>query len=188
MLLPANIRKMLVNGDEWASWGGYHIPVSEEYIVIWTPIGTPMYWKPGTWISQKHQLSYLFPDAWFTIHVGYTQTGSFLSGYCDVVLPNADYTNTAQELIYTDLYIDVVVRQDYTVYTKDHEIFDRAAKRYPIVEESRQKSFEVLDWLEQQAKNWAGPFTIIPRCLPHTNFESLSPEEAGAALHSAIYE
>jgi protein associated with RNAse G/E len=104
------------------------------------------------------------------------------------VLPNADYTNTAQVLIYTDLYIDVVVHEDYTVYTKDQDVFERAARRYPIVEESRQKSFEVLDWLEQQAKNWTGPFTIIPRCLPRTNFESLSPEEAGAALRSAIYK
>ncbi len=116
MLLPANIRKMLVNGDEWAS--------------------------------------------------------------------NADYTNTAKELIYTDLYIDVVVREDYTVYTKDHEVFDRAAKRYPIVEESRQKSFEVLDWLEMQAKNWTGPFKHIPRLLPRTDFETLGPDEARAILRA----
>jgi len=184
MLLPANIRKMLVNGDEWARWGGFHIPVSTEYIVIWTPIGTPMYWKPGMWISQKHQLSYLFPNAWFTIHVGYSQAGHFLSGYCDVVLPSADYTNTAEELIYTDLYIDVVVREDYTVYTKDHEVFDRAAKRYPIVEESRQKSFEVLDWLEKQAKNWTGPFMHIPRLLPRTDFETLCPTQASTSLQA----
>jgi len=184
MLLSANIRKMLVNGDEWARWGGYHIPVSKEYIVIWTPIATPMYWKPGMWISRKHQLSYLFPNDWFTIRVGYTQAGCFLSGYCDVVLPNSDYTNSTKELIYPDLYIDVVVREDYSVYTKDHEVFDRAAKRYPIVEESRQKSFEVLDWLEEQAKNWIGPFEHIPRLLPRTDFEALSPDEASAILRA----
>lgn len=37
MLLEANNRTMLVNGDQWACWSGYHIPVSEDYFVIWTP-------------------------------------------------------------------------------------------------------------------------------------------------------
>jgi len=179
---------MLVNGDEWARWGGYHIPVSKEYIVIWTPIGTSMYWKPGTWISHKHQLSYLFPNAWFTIHVGYTETGSFLSGYCDVVLPNADYTNTAKELIYTDLYIDVVIRQDVSVFTKDQEVFARAAHRYPIVEESRQQAFAALDWLEEHARHWSGPFAVIPRRLPRTDWDILSIEEIRAEMRSALQQ
>ncbi len=186
MLLEAKIRKMLVDGDQWASWHGYHIPVSDQYIVIWTPMGTPMHWKPGSWVSQKHQLTYFWPDAWFTIHVGYDQTGSFLSGYCDVVLPNSNYTNTAEELIYTDLYVDVVVSADYSVHTKDHEVFDRAAKHFPIVEQSRQKSFEVLDWLEEQAKNWTGPFALMPRQLPRTDFESMDPTEAQSVMHSAL--
>src|SRR5690242_459888 len=65
MLLEANVRKMLVNGDQWACWHGYHVPVSEEYFVIWTPAGTEMHWKPGSWISQKHQLTYFWPNEWF---------------------------------------------------------------------------------------------------------------------------
>lgn len=190
MLLTAHIRKMLVNGDQWGSWYGYHIPVSNEYFVIWTPIGTPMYWKPGTWISQKHQLAYFWPNTWFTIHVGYDQAGSFLSAYCDVVLPNSyddtNTPNTAEEFIYTDLYIDVVVRQDGSVYTKDQEVFDRAAKRYPIVEEYRQKSFETLNWLEEHAKHWTGPFSSMPQHLTRTDFEFLSGEEAQKALLSSI--
>src|SRR5581483_10602911 len=96
------------------------------------------------------------------------------------------YTSTSRELIYTDLYIDVVVREDYSVYTKDQEVFDRAAQRYPIVEESRQKSFEVLDWLEEQAKQWTGPFTGIPRQLPRTDFELLNGKHAGAVISSLI--
>jgi protein associated with RNAse G/E len=184
MLLEANIRKMLVSGDQWASWHGYHIPVSNQYFVIWTPLGTEMHWKPGSWLLQKHQLTYFWPHAWYTIHIGYDQQGGFLSGYCDVVLPGDNYTNTAKELIYTDLYIDVVVDKDYSVYTKDHEVFDRAAKRYPIVEQSRAKSFAVLDWLEEQAKNWTGPFDYIPRQLPRTDFEQLNPDEASAILRT----
>ena len=185
MLLATDIRKMLVDGSQWASWRGYHIPASDEYFVIWTPAGTEMRWRPNTWISEKHQMSYFWQDAWFTIHVGYDrQTGDFLSGYCDVVLPGTDYTNTAEQMIYTDLYIDVVVREDYSVYTKDHEVFDRAARRYPIIEKSRKPAFEVLDWLEEHAKHWTGPFTHIPRKLLRTDFEALRPDEAGAIVRA----
>lgn len=179
---------MLVDGSQWASWHGYHIPVSNEYFVVWTPAGTEMRWRPRTWISGKHQMSYFWRDAWFTIHVGYDNlTGSFLSGYCDVILPNLDYTNTAGEMIYTDLYIDVVVREDYSVYTKDHEVFDRAARYYPIVEKSRKQAFEVLYWLEEQAKSWIGPFSQIPLQLPQTDFEKLGSGEAGAILRAVSW-
>jgi protein associated with RNAse G/E len=185
MLLDVTIRKMLVDSSQWASWYGYHIPVSDDYFVVWTPAGTQMFWRTGTWISQKHQLSYFWPDAWFTIHVGYDiQAGSFLSGYCDVILPSSDYTNTAKEMIYTDLYIDVVVREDYSVYTKDHAVFERAASRFPVVKQARKKSFEVLYWLEKQATNWTGPFERIPHQLPRTDFEKLSPDEASALLRA----
>ncbi|GCE04911.1 DUF402 domain-containing protein [Dictyobacter aurantiacus] len=186
MLLEARIRKMLVDGDQWASWQGYHIPVSEEYFVIWTPIGTPMHWKPGTWIAHKHQLSYFWPDAWHTIHAGYNEQGKCISVYCDVVLPQSGYTNTARELIYTDLYIDAVVREDYSVYTKDQEVFERAARTYPIVEQVREKSYAALDQLEEQARQWTGPFKVIPRQLPGTNFETYTPEEAAKILKNQV--
>src|SRR5690242_8635284 len=110
MLFDTTIRKVLVDGSQWASWQGYHVPVSDKHFVIWTPAGTQMHWRPGSWVSQKHQLSYFWPDAWYTIHIGYdARTGNFLSGYCDVVLPTISYSNTAEEMIYTDLYIDVVI-------------------------------------------------------------------------------
>ena len=186
MLLPANIRKMLVDGDQWAQWHGYQLPISPEYVTIWTPAGTDMHWKPGTWISEKHSLMYFWDHQWYTIHISYHPDGTFASGYCDVVLPTAAYTSTSQELIYVDLYIDVVIREDFSVYTKDQEVFDRAAKSYPIVEESRQKSFEVLDWVEEQAKQWSGPFAIMPKFLPVTNFEKMSPEEAQAVMREVV--
>jgi hypothetical protein len=182
MLLEANIRKMLVNGEQWASWHGYHIPVSEKYIAIWTPAGTEMCWKTGGWISKKHQLTYLWRDEWYTIHIGYDLDGRFISGYCDVVLPTDDYSNTASELLYTDLYIDVVIREDFSVFTKDQEVFERAAHLYPIVAESRQPSFMTLDQLEEQAKQWSGPFSLFPRSLPRIDFEQLTPEEAASVL------
>lgn len=187
MLAATTIRKMLVDGSQWASWDGYHLPVSDEYFVVWTPAGSEMHWRPRTWISEKHQLSYFWRDSWFTIHVGYDhQTGEFLSGYCDVVLPNTDYTNTAEEMIYTDLYIDVVVREDYSVYTKDHEVFDRAALRYPLVERSRKRAFDILDWVEEHAKRWTGPFSVIPHRLPRTDWEQLSIDEIRAQMQVAL--
>ncbi len=186
MLEKANIYKMLVNGDQWGTWQGYQVPVSDNYVCIWTPIGTPMHWKPGTWISQKHTLFYFWPGAWYTIHISYDRDGSFASGYCDVVLPTPHYTSASRELTYVDLYIDVVIREDYSVYTKDQEIFERAAQRYPIVEESRQKSFEVLRWVERRAKNWSGPLTCMPKSLSRTDFERLSGEEARVVMRSTM--
>ncbi len=182
MLLEAQIRKMLVDGTQWATWQGYHVPVSNDYFVIWTPAGSEMHWLPRTWISEKHSLFYFWPGTWYTIQVGYGREGQFLSGYCDIVLPASDYSNTAKEMVYTDLYIDVVLREDGSVYTKDHEVFERAARHFAIVEESRRKSFATLDWLEEQAKHWSGPFERIPRLLPRIDFEALNPEEAATTL------
>ncbi len=120
------------------------------------------------------------------VHVAYSENGTFADAYCDIVLPTPPYTSASRELIYTDLYIDVVVRDDYSVFTKDHAIFDRAAQRYPIVEESRQQAFEALDWLEEHAKNWIGPFTVMPRHLPRTDWDSLATEEIRVAMRSAL--
>ena len=182
MLQEVNVRKMLVNGDQWGAWQGYLLPISNRYACVWAPIGTAMHWKPGTWISQKHSLGYFWPESWFTIILGYHENGSFASGYCDVILPSPTYTNAEREIVYVDLYIDVVIREDGSVYTKDQEVFDRAAQRYPIVEQSRQKSFEVLDWLEGHAKKWTGPFSTLSRRLPRTDFETLDVEEIKAVL------
>ncbi|MGH2480665.1 MAG: hypothetical protein ACRDHW_13505, partial [Ktedonobacteraceae bacterium] len=107
----------------------------------------------------------------------YTQDGRFSWGYCDVTLPTPAYTSETRELIYTDLYVDVVIREDYSVYTKDQEVYERAAQQYPIVAESRQKSYEVLDWMEEHARNWSGPFTVMPKQLPRADWEDLSESE-----------
>jgi protein associated with RNAse G/E len=190
MLQKAEIRKMLVSGDQWGAWQGYQLPVSNDYVTIWTPLGTAMHWKPGTWIAKHHQVSYFWNDAWYTLHISYHPDGSFSGAYCDVVLPTSTYTSTAHELIYIDLYIDVVARENVVarngveVYTKDHEVFDRAALRYPIVEQSRKQAFETLDWLEEHAKHWSGPFSVIPKHLPRTDFETLTPAQVHAAWQS----
>ncbi len=191
MLLEADVYKMLVNGDEWGAWRGYQLPVSDQYVCIWTPLGTKRHWKPRHWkpdffFSENHSLSYFWPGAWYTIHLGFHEDGSFSDGYCDVILPTPPYTSTSQEIIYTDLYIDVVICEDRSVFTKDQEVFDRAAKRYPVVEESRQMAFEVLDWLEEHAKHWTGPFAIMPQRLTRTDWESMSVEEIRAAMRAAI--
>ena len=183
MLREANVRKMLVDESQWGAWQGYQFPISDAYVSIWTPLGTQMHWRPGTWLSHKHQISYFWPNEWYVIHNGYHEDGSFASSYCDIVLPTPTYSSTAHELLYVDLYIDVVVREDGSVYTKDQEVFDRAALHYPIVEESRKKSFEMLDWLEAHAKAWTGPFAVMPHQLPRTDFETLSVEQARASWH-----
>jgi hypothetical protein len=182
MLLEAEVCKMLVSGDPWACWRGFQLPVSNEYVCIWTPVGTKKHWKPKHWkpdffYAEYHVLSYIWPDEWFAIHISYDEEGKFYSGYCDVTLPAPAYTSLTREIIYTDLYVDVVIRDDYSVYTKDQEVYERAALKYPIVAESHQKSYEVLDWLEEHAKSWTGPFAVMPRQLPRTDWEDVSVEE-----------
>lgn len=182
---------MLVNGDEWGEWQGYQLPVSDEYVTIWSPLGTKRHWKPHKWkpdffLSEKHSLSFFWPGAWYTIHIGYRENGGFSDGYCDIILPTPDYTSSTRELTYTDLYIDVVIREDGSVYTKDQEVFDRAARRYPIVEESRQKAFETLDRVEEHARHWTGPFKVIPRRLPRADWNKLSVKEIRAEMQAAL--
>ncbi len=174
MLLEADVYKMLVNGDQWGMWSGYQLPLSEQYVTIWTPIGTEMHWKPGTWISTRHSITYFWPAAWYTIHANYDADGHFAGCYCDLVLPSPAYTSASRELTYVDLYVDVVMRADRSVFTKDHEVFERAAMRYPIVEESRATVFAEMARLEAQAKDWIGPFAVIPKRLPRTDLETLS--------------
>lgn len=191
MLLQVDIYKMLVNGDAWGEWSGYQLPVSDRYVTIWAPRGTKRHWKPHKWkpdffLSEKHSLSYFWPGAWYTIHIAYFEDGTFSDGYCDIILPTPDYTSTSRELTYIDLYIDVVIREDFSVFTKDQEVFDRAALRYPIVEESRQKAFEMLDRVEEHAKHWTGPFSIMPRRLPRADWEELDPETIRTEMRAAL--
>ncbi len=191
MLLEADVCKMLVSGEQWACWQGFQLPISDEYICIWTPLGTKKHWKPKHWkpdffYSECHTLTYMWPGKPFSIHVAYTEEGRFSWGYCDVTLPKpATYTSRTREVIYTDLYVDVVIREDHSVYTKDQEVYARAAQQYPIVAESREQSFTVLDQLEENAKQWSGPFAVMPRHLPCMNWGELSTTEIQEVINSA---
>jgi hypothetical protein len=78
------------------------------------------------------------------------------------------------------------VRDDFSVFTKDHEVFERAALRYPIVEESRQKAFEALGWVEEHAKYWTGPFAVMPQHLPRTDWETLTIQEIQTSMRLAL--
>jgi len=146
----------------------------------------PRYWKPDFFYAECHTLTYIWPEKWFAIPISYEQDGTFSSGYCDVTLPAPAYTRHTREVVYTDLYVDVVIREDYSVYTKDQEVYERAALWYPIVAESRQKSYEVLDWLEQHARGWTGPFEVMPRQLPRTSWDNLSAEEIRQVMQQSV--
>ena len=101
-----------------------------------------------------------------------TLDGARVLYYCSLGMP---VQPTGQHTIH---------REDGSVYTKDQEVFDWAAQRYPVVEQSRQKSFEVLDWLEQHAKKWTGPFSTLPQRLSRTDFATMKAEEIQAVLQS----
>lgn len=177
MLQEVDVYKMLVNGEQWGKWKGYHLPISEEYVTVWTPIGTPMHWKPGTWVRDKHSLTYFWTNAWYTIHANYFADGRLAGCYCDLILPTETYTSDAPKLIYVDLYLDVVVREDRSVYTKDHEVFDWSAMRYTKVRQARANVFKEMNRLEDQARRWTGPFTLIPTRLPRTDWTQQTPAD-----------
>ena len=65
-------------------------------------------------------------------------------------------------------------------------MFDRAARYYPIVEQSRQQSFAALTQLEEDAQNWTGPFAYVPRQLSRTDFHLLESDEASAIFRTLI--
>jgi protein associated with RNAse G/E len=182
MLQEADVYKMLVSGEQWGMWRGYQCPLSDDYVTIWTPIGTPMHWKPGTWIRDKHCLSYFWANAWYTIHASYFADGRLSGCYCDMVLPTESYSSEARRLSYIDLYLDVVVREDHTVYTKDQQVFEWAALRYSAVRKAREQVYAEMDRLEAQARQWSGPFALIPTRLPRTDWEQHSPAEVGSLL------
>jgi protein associated with RNAse G/E len=191
MLLEVEVTKMLVSGDPWANWRGYQLPVSDDYICIWTPAGTRKHWKPRNWkpdffLAEEHCLTYIWPDEWFTIHIFYNADNTFKLGYCDITLPAPVYTHQSTELIYTDLYIDVVINADGSVYTKDQDVYTRAAEKYPLVKQCEQKAYEVLDWLEAHAKTWTGPFAVMPHQLPRSVWDDLSVEEIRVAMLQGI--
>jgi hypothetical protein len=40
--------------------------------------------------------------------------------------------------------------------------------------------------VEEHARHWSGPFAIIPRHLPRTDWEKLSPEKIRAEMRAAV--
>jgi len=81
----------------------------------------------------------------------------------------------APEMRYTDLYIDVVVRADRTVYTKDHEVYARAEAMNPLLIDMHADAFRELDALAAHAEAWTGPFTAIGPQLIRTDWHTLDP-------------
>jgi len=80
------------------------------------------------------------------------------------------------------LYLDVVVREDRSVYTKDQQVFEWAAMRYPVVRKARGQVYDEMGRLEEHARQWTGPFAFIPTRLPRTDWEQRSPAEVGSLL------
>lgn len=183
-MLPAiEVYKLLPDGSQWGRWRGYRVPASDRCGVVWTPAGTAMHWRPATWLASEHAVAYLWPGRWYVIHAKYSPEGVFAGCYCDIVTPNPALPPDAADARYTDLYVDVVVRPDRSVYTKDHEVYARAMAAYPELAALRDRAFAELDGLAAHARAWTGPFTAVSDRLVRTDWELLDPQ--GAELAAA---
>lgn len=178
MLAPVDVRKMLPDGSQWGQWSGFHLPIDPRCATVWTPIGTAMHWRPGTWEAHNHSVAFFWPGRWYVIHAFYDAAGKFAGCYCDIVLPNPPMLPDAAEMRYTDLYIDVVVRGDRTVYTKDQEVYARAEAVNPTLRDLRAEAFRELDLLAAHAEAWTGPFADIGPQLARTDWATLDPASA----------
>jgi protein associated with RNAse G/E len=185
MLAAVEMHKMLPGGDQWGQWSGFRLPLSEACATVWTPAGTAMHWRPATWTAENHAIAYLWPERWYVIHAFYAPAGVFAGCYCDIVTPNAVCAPDAAQIRYTDLYIDVVVRPDRSVFTKDHEVYARAMGVIPTLAEMRDRAFAELDALEGHARAWTGPFAHIAAHLARADWQTLDPASADFQTASA---
>ncbi len=178
MLTPVEVYKVLPDGSQWGQWSGFHLPIDPRCATVWTPLGVPMHWRPATWEARNHAVAFFWPGRWYVIHAFYDGAGDFAGCYCDIVLPNPPVLPDAPEMRYTDLYIDVVVRADRTVFTKDHEVYARAEALNPTLRDLHAEAFAELDALAAHAEAWTGPFAAIGPRLIRTDWQTLDPSSA----------
>jgi hypothetical protein len=174
MLPRVTVRKVMIDGLQWGIWQAYALPLAAEYTALWTPAGTEMRWAPGTFVASYNTIHYWWPGAQHLIAAHYTGD-QFAGCYCDVVLPLADLPASAPRREFVDLYIDLVVRDDRSWYTKDHEIYDRAEQVHAELRVERPAAEAALRRLEEWAAAWSGPFTEIPASLPRIDWHLLEP-------------
>lgn len=178
MLSPVEVHKILPDGSQWGAWDGFRLPVSQNCPTVWSPRGTAMHWRTGTWLSENHEISFFWPGRWYVIHAFYDQATQFAGCYCDIVTPNPPVAADAVAINYTDLYVDVVVRPDHSVLTKDQEVYARAMLVNPALAAMHDQAFAELDDLADQARAWTGPFALLDDRLTRADWHELDPASA----------
>jgi protein associated with RNAse G/E len=136
-----------------------------------------MHWQPATWDAENHAIAYFWPGRWYVIHTFYTRGGVFAGCYCDIVLPNPTVAPAASDMRYTDLYVDVVVRADRSVFTKDQEVYDRAMLKHDALVAMHDEVFRELAALANHAEHWTGPFALISDHLARDDWHTLDPAD-----------
>lgn len=180
MLPRIAARKMLIDGKQWGAWEPYVLPLSEECVGVWTPAGTEMRWAPGTFRATYNGLQYWWPEKRYLVSANYLGD-RLVMVYCDVVLPLEALPLDAPEREYVDLYLDLVVREDKTWFTKDHDHFDRAERVIPALRAERLAAEATLAQLVAWAEDWSGPFRYVRDTLPRTDWHQLDPGSAEMA-------
>lgn len=174
MLPRITVRKMLIDGSQWGTWQAHMLPTSGELVATWTPAGTEMRWAKATFAATYNNIHLWWPRARYLINAQYIGA-EFAGCYCDVILPLPALPASAPERIYVDLYLDLVVRDDRSAYSKDQDVFDRAEREIPALREERAASEDTLRQLEAWAADWSGPFAHVPATLPRLDYHELDP-------------
>ena len=178
MLQQVELYKIIPDGSVWGYWRGFRLPISTACTTVWTPAGTPMHWRHNTWEAKSHEITFFWPDRWYVIHAFYQRNKRFFGCYCDIVMPNQPIALDATEMRYIDLYVDVVVKPDHDVYTKDEEVYERAMKSYPDLLALHDQAFAELDALARHARDWTGPFAVLADEIIRTDWNELDAHSA----------
>lgn len=188
MLPRITVRKMLFDGSQWGTWQPYVLPTSGDLVATWTPAGTEMRWATATFLAAYNNIHLWWPGARYLINAQYLGT-EFIGCYCDVIQPLPKLPASAPERIYVDLYLDLVVREDRSAYSKDQDVYDRAEQAIPALREERAAAEETLRWLEMWAAKWTGPFAHVPAALPRQDYHKLDADAPDlAALVASLEE
>lgn len=118
------VDKLHPDGSPRASWYGYRLPDRDGAVRVYAPPLTRRIHVAGLWTPPGWLVSAFHPDWRFVPHrwVDGEATGT----YIDIVRSTAVHRDHVE---YVDLYLDVSIRADGTVFEKDEELLSRLSDR-----------------------------------------------------------
>ncbi len=183
------LRKEKFNGELWGTYDVYMLHSNPFVTVLWQPRGTIIHHVSRTWSMKYQHLQYFFPNKWYAISAKYGYDNRLHQCYCDIILPWKAPQNNNEGIIFVDLELDIIVRENGKIERVDEDEFETAiiTMRYP--EEIIQGARKAFAELTVQAQLWTEPFSFIPQEITRQDFHLLdtrSQEWRSAIAHLQI--